>query len=250
MAKKKKRRRPAPGDTPRTGPPPSAGASAARREKKEAARLQRERAAKAQVRRGAVRRGLIGGLVGLVAFVGISWFTTRAPDEKPYPPSAITAGLGAHCSDLQTPEVSPTRAHHPASEITYSQHPATAGDHDPTPLPGQPRIYTTPVVEPQAVHSLEHGSVIMYYRASGEPGGLPQPVLDALGPVATSSPATYLIPYPDLPTGTALAYTAWNKLVTCPKDITADQATTIATGFVEAFACSNNAPEGKNGDGC
>ena len=63
-------------------------------------------------------------------------------------------------------------------------------------------------------------------------------------------PATYLIPYPDLPTGTALAYTAWNKLVTCPKDITPDQATTIANGFVDSFACTNNAPEGKNGDGC
>ena len=187
MAKKKRKRRPAPGDATRTGPPPSAGASAARREKKEAARLQRERAAKAQVRRGAVRRGLIGGLVGLLAFVGISWFTNRAPAAKPYPQAAIGAGLAADCADLQTPEVSPTNAHHPASEITYSQHPATAGDHDPTPLPGQPRIYTTPVVEAQAVHSLEHGSVIMYYRASGEPGGLPQPVIDALGPVATSS---------------------------------------------------------------
>jgi hypothetical protein len=250
MAKKKRKRRPAPGNATQTGPPPSAGASAARREKKEAARLQRERAAKAQVRRGAVRRGLIGGLVGLLVFVGISWFTNRAPAAKPYPQTAIDAGLAASCADLQTPEVSPTNAHHPADEITYSQHPATAGDHDPTPLDGQPRIYTTPVVEARAVHSLEHGSVIMYYRASGEPGGLPQPVIDALGPIATSSRATYLIPYPDLPTGTALAYTAWNKLVTCPKDITPDQAKTIASGFVDAFACSNNAPEGKNGDGC
>jgi hypothetical protein len=90
----------------------------------------------------------------------------------------------------------------------------------------------------------------MYYRASDEPGGLPTSVVDALGPVATSNPATYLIPYPDLPTGTALAYTAWNKLVTCPKDITPDQATAIAHGFVDSFACTNNAPEGKNGDGC
>ena len=152
-----------------------------------------------------MRRALIGGFIGLLVFVGISWFTNRAPAAKPYPQSAIDAGLVAHCADLQTPEVSPTNAHHPASEITYSQHPATAGDHDPTPLPGQPRIYTTPVVEAQAVHTLEHGSVIMYYRASGEPDGLPKAVLDALGPIATSNPATYLIPYPDLPTGTALA---------------------------------------------
>ncbi len=250
MAKKKRKRRPAATDAARSSQPAGGGTSAARREKKEAARQQRERAAKAQVRRGAMRRALIGGLIGLLVFVGISWFTNRAPAAKPYPQSAIDAGLVAHCADLQTPEVSPTNAHHPASEISYSQHPATAGDHDPTPLPGQPRIYTTPVVEAQAVHTLEHGSVIMYYRASGEPDGLPKAVLDALGPIATSNPATYLIPYPDLPTGTALAYTAWNKLVTCPKNITPDQATTIATGFIDSFACTNNAPEGKNGDGC
>ncbi len=250
MAKKKRKRRPAPGNATQTAPPPSAGASAARREKKEAARLQRERAAKAQVRRGAVRRGLIGGLVGLLVFVGISWFTNRAPAAKPYPQTAVDAGLAASCADLVSPVASPVGGHlAPGEAHTYDQQPATSGVHDPTPL-GSHGVYPSPVAETQAVHSLEHGSVIVYYRATGEPGGLPQPVLDALGPIATSSPATYLIPYPNLPTGTALAYTAWNKLVTCPKDITPDQATTIANGFVESFACSSNAPEGKNGDGC
>ena len=60
----------------------------------------------------------------------------------------------------------------------------------------------------------------------------------------------YLIPYPSLPDGTALAFTAWNKLLTCPAKITADQAATVAQGFIDSFACTNNAPEGKLGDGC
>ena len=248
MAKKKRKRRPAPTDA--TRPASASNASAARREKKEAARQERERAQKAQVRRGALRRGLIGGLVGLLVFFAISWFTNRAPAAKPLSETATAAVAAAGCADLVQPEANPTSAHHPASEITYSQHPATAGDHDPTPLPDQPRIHTAPVVEAQAVHTLEHGSVIMYYRAPGEPGGLSQPVVDALGTTATNSPATYLIPYPDLPEGTALAFTAWNQLITCPKGITSDQATTIATGFIDSFACTNNAPEGKNGDGC
>ena len=75
-----------------------------------------------------------------------------------------------------------------------------------------------------AVHTLEHGSVIMYYRPTGDTGGLPQPVVDRLGPVAQNNKASYLIPYPSLPDGTALAFTAWNKLLTCPAKITADQA--------------------------
>lgn len=248
MAKKKRKRRPVPTDATRSAP--ASNASAARREKKEAARQDRERAQKAQVRRGALRRGLIGGLIGLLVFFAISWFSNRAPAAKPLSDTANAAVQTAGCADLVAPEVSPTNAHHPASEITYSQHPATAGDHDPTPLQDQPRIYTSPVVEAQAVHTLEHGSVIMYYRAPGESGGLSQPVIDALGPTATASRATYLIPHPDLPEGTALAYTAWNQLITCPKGITPEQATTIATGFIESFACTNNAPEGKNGDGC
>jgi len=248
MAKKKRKRRPAPTEATRSAP--ASNASAARREKKEAARQERERAQKAEVRRGALRRGLIGGLVGLLVFFGISWFTNRAPATKPLSDTAKAAMVDAGCADLVTPEANPTNAHHPASEITYSQHPATAGDHDPTPLDDQPRVYSEPVAEAQAVHTLEHGSVIMYYRAPGEPGGVSQPVIDALGTTATNSRATYLIPYPDLPQGTALAYTAWNKLITCPRGITPDQATTIATGFVDSFACTNNAPEGKNGDGC
>ena len=47
-----------------------------------------------------------------------------------------------------------------------------------------------------------------------------------------------------------LAFAAWNKLLTCPAKITADQAGTVAQGFIDSFACTNNAPEGKLGDGC
>jgi hypothetical protein len=250
MAKKKRKRRPAPTGATQSGSAQTSGTSAARREKKEAARLQRERAAKAQVRRGALRRGLIGGLVGLLVFFGISWFTNRAPAAKPYPQSAIDAGLAAGCDDLQVPTASPERGHLAAGEAhTYDQHPATSGVHDPNP-PGSHGVYPTPVAETEAVHSLEHGSVIMYYRPSNDPQGLSDAVVQALSPIATNSPATYLIPYPDLPQGTALAYTAWNKLVTCPAKITPDQATTVANGFIDSFACTNNAPEGKNGDGC
>jgi hypothetical protein len=101
-----------------------------------------------------------------------------------------------------------------------------------------------------AVHTLEHGSVIMYYRPTGDPGGLSQDVVAKLAPIAQDNKASYLIPYPDLPDGTALAFTAWNKLLTCPAKISPDQAATVAQGFIDSFACTSNAPEGKLGDGC
>jgi len=150
-----------------------------------------------------------------------------------------------------TPEGSAPGGLHLSSgqPYSYTEHPATSGYHDPSPLPGQPRVYTAPVQETQAVHTLEHGSVIMYYRVAAD-GGVSQDVVNALAPVANGNHATYLIPYANLPEGTALAFTAWNKLLTCPKAITPEQATTLAQGFVDSFACTNNAPEGKLGDGC
>jgi len=199
-----------------------------------------------------MRRAAIGGVVGLLVFVAFSYFTSRAPKSTPLSADAQAAATAAGCADLVSPAASAPGGLHlqPGQAYTYDQHPATSGYHDPTPLPGQPRVYTTPVQETQAVHSLEHGSVIMYYRPTGDADGLPQPVVDRLGPVAQNNKASYLIPYPDLPQGTALAFTAWNKLLTCPSKITADQAATLAQGFIDSFACTANAPEGKRGDGC
>jgi len=253
VAKKKKRKRP-------TGPRPEAQRSAptasetttAKRERRDAARERKQKEQKAVARRGAMRRAAIGGVVGLLVFVAFSYFTSRAPKSTPLSADAQAAATAGGCADLVSPAASAPGGLHlqPGQAYTYDQHPATSGYHDPTPLPGQPRVYTTPVQETQAVHSLEHGSVIMYYRPTGDTDGLPQPVVDRLGPVAQDNKASYLIPYPDLPQGTALAFTAWNKLLTCPAKITADQAATVAQGFITSFACTNNAPEGKLGDGC
>ena len=137
----------------------------------------------------------------------------------------------------------------PGQTTTYTQHPATSGIHNPTPLPTSPEVYTKPVDETKAVHFLEHAGVILYYRQSG-PAALPSDVVGALAGVAHAQRNTLLIPYPDLPTGTSLALATWNKLQTCPASVTASQATTIANGFVDAFVCTSNAPEPKTSPDC
>jgi hypothetical protein len=249
---KKKRKRP-------TGPRPeaqrstaSAPTTTAKRERRDAARERKQKEVKAAARRGAFRRAAIGGAVGLLVFVGFSYIQGHAPNPKPLSDAAKEAALAGGCADLVSPAASAPGGLHlqPGQAYTYDQHPATSGYHDPTPLPGQPRVYTSPAQETMAVHTLEHGSVIMYYRPTGDQGGLPQPVVDRLAPIAQDNKASYLIPYPDLPSGTALAFTAWNKLLTCPAKITPEQAASVAQGFIDSFACTNNAPEGKLGDGC
>ncbi len=254
MAKKKKKRRPRSAGSPEVSPPTPKGeskTSEVRREKKEAGRRERERAAKARARRSAGRRALIGGLVGLVVFFAISWFNKASSPTDLAAPAASAASAAACQGPEQPLSGAPGGQHLGAGQdYTYEQHPATSGFHDPAPLQGTPRVYTLAVPETQAVHSLEHGSVIMYYRPSADPGGLSPATVAALGPVAEANPASYLIPYADLPEGTALAFTAWNTLMTCPASITTDQAKITAQGFIDAYVCTSNAPEGRNGDGC
>ena len=251
MAKKKRRKRPA------TSPAHAAPApersepagNAARREKKEAARRERERAAKARARLSAGRRALIGGFVGLLVFFAISWFQ-RVPAAKALPDTAVNAASAAGCSALQTSTADPTNDHLESGQtIDYPDRPATSGDHSSQWLDEDTRQPDAPVDETQAVHTLEHGSVIVYYRPPGESDGLPDAVLAGLGSI-TQRNATYLIPYPDLPERTAVAFTAWNRLITCPATITQPQAEAIANGFVDAYACTSNAPEGNSGAGC
>jgi hypothetical protein len=193
---------------------------------------------------------VIGGVVGLLVFAAISWINrTQAPAA--FGAAAEAARVAAGCSDIQTPAGSAPGNQHlePGVDPGYVQHPATSGPHDADEWLTDQRVFTEPVDETIAVHTLEHGSVIVYYRAGGD-GGPGQRVIDSLATVSNDSKATYLIPYPDLPEGISLAYTAWNKLLTCPTGISAEQATSIANGFVASFACTSNAPEGKLGDGC
>ena len=91
--------------------------------------------------------------------------------------------------------------------------------------------------------------MILYYRDTG-PDKLDQTVIDALAKVAQDQRNTLLAPYPDLPDGASLALTAWNTLQTCPATITAAQASTVANGFVNAFACTSVGPEPKASDDC
>ena len=279
MAKKKRKPRNRPGN-PQTAsrPSPPAGgerwqtASArrpgTRRRGPAVARARRPRGrparprGKRQTRVSFARRFIVIGVISLVT-VTILYFLEKGASPRPISAEAIAAAQQAKCSGVTKPSGNPTGGHlNPGQSYTYAQHPATSGLHDPSPLGVSPDIYTEPVPETQAVHFLEHAGVIIYYRAATvstpgstasptpDPNALPQAVIDALGKVADEQPNTLLAPYPDLPEGTSLALTAWNRLQTCPATVTAAQASTIANGFAHAFVCTSVAPEPKNSPDC
>jgi hypothetical protein len=223
----------------------------ARRERKEEARAAREAERKRAARRGTTRRLLTFGVIGVVGFVAI-YLVGRAASPGELTETALSAASSASCGELERPAAgNPPGGDHlgEGETLSYADVPATSGRHATTWLPETQRVHTQPVDETQAVHTLEHGSVIVYYRPPGD-AGVSQEVVDRLSTVVAGEKASYLIPYPGLPEGQGLAYTAWNQRMFCPPSITPNDAAAIAEGFAAAFACTSNAPEGENGDGC
>ena len=215
----------------------------ARSERKDQVRQARETVLRRIHRRRALKRAAWMGGLGVVTFAAF-FLLTRVGGPKPIPEAALAAASDAGCGDVQTPAASAPGGQHlsPGQSYTYPEHPATSGFHDPSPLPGDPHVYDSPVPETRAVHNLEHAYVLIYYRADG-PDALPQEVVSRLASLAGAQDKVIMAPYPDLPSGTSLALTAWNKLWECPATVTADQARTIASGFIQAYRGTSNAPE-------
>ena len=99
------------------------------------------------------------------------------------------------------------------------------------------------------MHNLEHGAVIMLLPQSGD-GALSQGIVGRFTIIGNESHNVILAPYAPLPDGTALALAAWTSSRRSPTTISGPQATNVARGFIEAFLCTSNAPEGKLGEGC
>lgn len=207
------------------------------------ARQERERARKAVARRNAIRRGLtIAGVVTVLAVGAYLIFNVSSPGSVSA--RALEVATAAGCGDILTPAAEAPGGNHLESgeSAGYTEHPATSGPHDPAPLPSEPAVHTDPIREENAVHNLEHGYVILYYRADG-PQALGQDVVDRLAQLAEGQDKVLLAPYPDLEKGTSLAITAWNKLWECPADVSPEDAALMANSFIEAYRGTSNAPE-------
>lgn len=220
--------------------------------KRASARRTREQQRTRATRRGAVRRAARLAAATL-AVVLVLQLLVRGDAPEPASAAALAAGRAAGCGRILTPAAeAPGGLHIPAgAPHQYPQEPATSGPHDPSPLPDSPKVLVQPVSdqavggvvpESRAVHNLEHAFVLVYYRADGA-DPLPTGVIDRLAALVRSEDRVLMAPHADLPDGTSLALTAWNKLWTCPATITSTQAASVARGFIEAYRGTTNAPE-------
>ncbi|MDQ4107741.1 MAG: DUF3105 domain-containing protein, partial [Actinomycetota bacterium] len=165
------------------------------------------------------------------------------------PDAAIRAATRAGCTEVDQPASSaPANQHLQPSQLpfTYADTPATSGFHEQSWI-SEPKVFDSQPPETQAVHSLEHGAVFVYYLPEAD-GGIAQDVVDRLAEIARGDQATFLAPYPGLTAETALTLTAWNRRQSCPSGdgLTPQTASTIVNGFVTAFECTGNAPESSN----
>ena len=198
-----------------------------RQEEKERRRREREEAERAAAasssrrkRLGIVLGGVVAAAVALIVVLAVASGDETSPEVRGVlPPARETneaeAARAAGC-ELQTHR-SEGRGH-TSETVQYKTNPPTSGSHDPT--PAQEGIYPAdgpPDLE-QSVHALEHGRVLIQYKA-----GLPQREVDRLRTLAETFEVKGTAGYHGLffqnqtNMPAQVAATAWTKSLTCPR---------------------------------
>lgn len=247
MAKKKKRKpsakaRPRPGArpprpqaTPR--PPAAPETSPAKEERRSAAKERREaeqRRRRAQRRRKQIRNVTVVSLIvaGIVSAIVLSQISNRRAAAR-YERVAATAG----CDKVQN--VGGLSAEHTEEAVKYKTSPPVGGNHS-----GKGRtpggVFNEPFVEQvgaqgntifQAVHSLEHGFVIVWHN------GLNPDEVAQYEKAFRGEDEVIVVPYPKLKKGKKVALTAWGRLQYCD-----EPSARVAEAFVKRFQ-NKTAPE-------
>ncbi|GAA0743298.1 DUF3105 domain-containing protein [Dactylosporangium roseum] len=141
-------------------------------------------------------RGLVVALVSIVGvlallcvagIVGVFWFLRD--DDTPLPGSSSIPGLVDYRKDH--PDWL-SRDHRPQEEdITYPMTPPAGGPHHPVWQQCKGDVYTAPIDNGNAVHSLEHGAVWITYQP-----GLPSSDVEKLATRVRGNDYLLLSPYP------------------------------------------------------
>lgn len=181
---------------------------------------------------------LAAGAVALV-MVGLSAtiLILRVSEDEP---SSAQAAARMGCAEVTTTADRGTQ--HVVAPPRDQPRPATSGPHWAVPLPTNISVYDEPfdpTRELQAVHNLEHGNVLIYYRDDF----LEPDVIDALVELANAEPEVILAPYPVLPDQAELAFVAWRRLQTCAGGGTPADGVAAAEAFIERFRNGAQAPE-------
>jgi hypothetical protein len=204
---------------------PTAEAAARREEARAAARERRLEAQKRQKvaeRKRKVRNWALYGGIAVLVLVGIA---VAVVSSRHSTQAFATLSRAAGCTDVEdTTKLAGTtdRTHLTDAQIssgvtvTYSTSPPSGGTHYPSPMPKgvYGPLSANPKENPnlyEAVHSLEHGYVDIWYG-----NGLSTDQVNSLKSFADQD-KVLVISYPNLPAGKSVAMTTWGRLQSCDK---------------------------------
>jgi len=218
------------------GPPaPVASAPAPVRRKPPAKRRKSSRAL------GKKRRRVLPWLLTIVVVAGVVAAIVASKQSANKSVAAFNSvAATAGCGKVQVIS-GLTRDHVDGQPVTYSTSPPAGGDHYSVPLPAG--IYdsplTTSTANPQtatsiyrAVHSLEHGAVIVWYK------DLSSSDVDKLKSTYDGAEKIIVAPYPNLKDGDHVALSAWGRLDYCRS-----MSTKVIDAFVQEYRGARTAPE-------
>jgi Protein of unknown function (DUF3105) len=173
--------------TPQTSTSTREGPQATRRDAREQRQQERQRAAARQMQIERLkRRSLWGG--GIVAALLIVFLVVHAISSGGTP-TAGTTSIGTIPGVVTYSNLART---HVTGTVTYAQNPPVGGPHNPVWL--NCGVYTAPVANQNAVHSMEHGAVWITYQPN-----LPQSAVQHLINLVRGHSYVILSPYPGLP---------------------------------------------------
>lgn len=143
------------------------------------------------------------------------------------------------CADLNVTSGSGEQDHlQPGEQTTYEESPPTHGKHAASTLPAGaydeelPKDATEDINIFKAVHSLEHGAIIIWHDR------LSEDALDRLEARYGAQPKVLVVPYKALEGKSKVAMSAWGRSVTCTK-----VSNNVIDEFIDRFRSARTAPE-------
>ena len=247
---------------PKGRPAPSAGGKPTSAPARAATRP--DPAARASIVR-TIRRAAILFVALAVLLLSVYWYFTKpraqSAEAKRIVAEASTAAQAAGCSAVRTIgpyDPSDLDRSHVGTGVpalpplaSYPSVPPTSGPHDPVPLDAG--VYATAPTIGEAIHSLEHGAVIVWYSPAHLDAA--RALGDFFGQKANRDHVIVApFDYPNqgaagqLPPGVGMALVAWHRMQTC-----ATPSLPVAALFAQRFATPTQVvpvgrPRGYEGD--
>ena len=149
-----------------------------------------------------------GIIVGVLLAIGVALAITNSTLAAPAP-TAVAAISQGQCAPVQDfPSQGGTHIAPNETHPAYNSNPPTSGWHWANPQDWG--IYTTPQVQEQLVHNLEHGGIVIQYA------NLPAADVQRLTTLVQHDRIHMILaPYPALPSTSTVAVTAWTHLLLC-----------------------------------